>query len=85
MTFEMAIRSDRVFSGDSILYLLTYVGIFDLVQTRAVCLDGFFFHCIFVSPYYYYLRGRFLRQAFLNTCLPLGVGVEIVKDVQSKK
>ena len=30
--------------------LLTYMGVFDLVQTRAACSDGFFDHCIFVSP-----------------------------------
>ena len=52
---------------------------------RAVCLDGFYNPCIFVSPYYYYKRGRFLRQAFFNMCLPLGAGLENVKDIQSNK
>ena len=29
--------------------LLTYMGVFDLVQTRAACSDGFSNHCVFVS------------------------------------
>ena len=31
-----------------------------------------------MPPWYYYQRGRFLRRAFSDTCLPLGVVVENV-------
>ena len=34
----------------SFIYLLTYMGVFDLVKTRAACADGFSDLCIFVSP-----------------------------------
>ena len=61
-----------------------YVGVLDLVQTRAACSDGFSDHCIFVSPYYYYLRGRFLCRTFFDACLPHGVGVQNVKGVEAK-
>ena len=40
--------------GGAHLSILTYIGVFDLVKTRAACSDGFADHCIFVSPYYYY-------------------------------
>ena len=34
------------------IYLLTYMGVFDLGQTIAVYSDRFSNHCIFVPPYY---------------------------------
>ena len=45
-------------------------------QTRAFRLDGITNHCNFDAPYYYYQRGRFLRRAFFDRCLPLGIVVE---------
>ena len=48
------------------IYLLTYMGVFDLGQTRVACSDEFSNNCIFVSPYYYYQRGRFLFLTLLE-------------------
>ena len=48
------------------------------METRAACSDGSSAHCNFNAPWYYYQRRRFLRWAFFDTCLPLGVVAEIV-------
>ena len=40
------------FIRKKVIHLLTYMGVFDFVQTRAACTDGFSNHCVFVSPYY---------------------------------
>ena len=48
------------------------------METRAACSDGSSADCNFDAPWYYYQRGRFLRRAFFDTCLPLRVVVENV-------
>ena len=70
-------------SNTRFIYLLTYMGVFDLGQTRAACSDGFFDHCIFVSPCYCYRRGRFLRQAFFDICLCLGVWLQNAQGIKA--
>ena len=54
-------------------------------QTRAFRLDGISDHCNFDAPYYCYQKGRFLRRAFFDTTLPLGVVVENVKGIKRVK
>ena len=39
---------------EKIKYLQSYIFVAGFGQVRAVCLDGFSDHCIFVSLYYYY-------------------------------
>ena len=58
-----------------IIFYYTYMGVFDLVKTRAFCFDGISDHASLCPPYYYYLRGRLLRRAFFDKCLPHGVNV----------
>ena len=74
--------SERRVTFHEFPYLLTYMAVFDLVQARAACADGFSDHCIFVSPLLQ--KRKVLRQAFFDTCLPLGVGVQNVKRVKQK-
>ena len=47
-------------------YLLTYMGVFDLGQTRAACSDGFSDHCIFVSPLLLLLKGKVFTLSFFQ-------------------
>ena len=52
------------------------------MQTRAACSAEFSDQYIFGTPYEYLERGRFLRRAFFDLCLPLGIGVENVKGCE---
>ena len=53
------------------IYLLTYMGVFDLGQTRVACSDGFSGPCIFVSPLILLLNGDiFTSSFFLYMSLP---------------
>ena len=45
--------------------LLTYMGVFELVKTRAFCLDGISDHCIFMSPLLLLLKGKVITSSFL--------------------
>ena len=65
--------------------LLTYMGVFDLVKTRAFCLDGISDHCIFMSPLLLLFKGKVITSSFFYTCLPLGVGVKNVKGIKGVK
>ena len=52
------------------------------METRGAFSDGFGEHCIFDALWYYYERGRFLRRAFFDTTLPIGVVVGNVKGIE---
>ena len=53
------------------IYLLTYMGVFGLVQTRAFCLDGISGHCIFVTPLLLLLMGKVITSSFFIRAFPL--------------
>ena len=54
----VGVRSLKAYRGlprnAGLPFLVYYIFVAVFGQVRAVCLDGFSDHCIFVSPYYYY-------------------------------
>ena len=50
--------------------LLTYMGVFGLVQTKVFCLDGVSVHYIFVSPLLLLLRGKVITSSFYIRVFP---------------
>ena len=65
--------------------LLTYMGVFGLVQTRGFCLEGVIRPLDLCVPLLLLLKGKVITSCFFNTCLPLGVGVKNVKGIKGVK
>ena len=55
--------------------LLTYMGVFGLVQTRGFCLDGVIRPLHLCVPLLLLLKGDVITSRFFYMCLPLGVNV----------
>ena len=65
--------------------ILTYMGIFGLVQTRGFCLDGVIRPLDPCVPLLPLLKGKVITSSFFYMCLPNGVGVKNVKGIKGVK
>ena len=46
------------------------MGVFDLVKTRAFCLDGIYDRCYFMSPLLLLLKGEVITSSFFGKYVP---------------
>ena len=72
-----------VYVTEANIYLLTYMGVFGLVQTRGFCSDGVIRPLDICVPLLLLLKGKVITSSFFNMCLPLGVGVKNVKGIEA--